>query len=240
MKLTKQEIEFINNYLIKNKVKYWDVRLELLDHIVTAVEDKTTNQGISFNEALLEVHLGFGNQLIKGSVSSHEILNKGLYQSNIGFQKFIRQEQKEIGKKQRKKFWSSLLPFVFSIRFLLEVLLLTSITYLAYLYSLKTSLLVLIITIGLLEFSKMFYGGFKKFSNTSLNMQVAISASLLIMQLPYLTVMLFNWSFEDVENKPYYLLFIMGFIAIVISRHGLNNYINTYKTYKKRYSLLMS
>lgn len=65
MKLTKEEIKFIDNYLKKNDVKFWDVRLELLDHIVSAVEDKIGDEGISFNEALLEVHCGFGNQLIK-------------------------------------------------------------------------------------------------------------------------------------------------------------------------------
>ena len=64
MKLTKEEIQFIDEYLIKNEVKFWDVRVELLDHIVSAVEDKINNKGVSFNEALLEVHRGFGNQLI--------------------------------------------------------------------------------------------------------------------------------------------------------------------------------
>jgi len=29
MKLTKEEIKYIDNYLIKSKVKYWDVRIEL-------------------------------------------------------------------------------------------------------------------------------------------------------------------------------------------------------------------
>ncbi len=63
MKLIKEEIQFIEEYLIKNGVKYWDVRLELLDHIVSAVEDRMENKGISFNEALLEVHAEFGNQV---------------------------------------------------------------------------------------------------------------------------------------------------------------------------------
>ena len=40
MKLTKKEIKYIDNYLIKSKVKYWDVRVELLDHIASAVEEK--------------------------------------------------------------------------------------------------------------------------------------------------------------------------------------------------------
>ena len=46
MKLTKDEIKYIDNYLLKNEVRFWDVRLELLDHIVSSVEDKIDNEGI--------------------------------------------------------------------------------------------------------------------------------------------------------------------------------------------------
>ena len=63
VKLSLKEIRFIENYLIKNEVKYWDVRLELLDHIINSVEEKMTNKGLSFNAALQEVHQGFGNNL---------------------------------------------------------------------------------------------------------------------------------------------------------------------------------
>ena len=86
MKLTKDQIQFIDNYLIKIKVKYWDVRLELLDHIVSAVEAKMEN-GMPFNKAMANVHRGFGNQLIKGSIAKDELLTKGIYQSNVGFKK---------------------------------------------------------------------------------------------------------------------------------------------------------
>lgn len=240
MKLTKEEIQFIDNYLIKNEVKYWDVRLELLDHIVSAVEDKMVNGGISFNEALLEVHRAFGNQLIKGSIPTDEIWTKGLYQSNIGFKKFTMKKQKEIGRKQRKAFWKTFLPFVFSHRFLFEFTALAVITFLAYLYSFKASFFVLMLAVILVECSKLAYGGFKKFSKRSLNMQMAVSASLLVMQMPYLSIMFFNWYYEGAETKPYYTLFILGFVVFTISRHGLNNYIKTYKTYKERFELLVS
>ncbi len=120
MKLTKSEIQFIDNYLIKNEVKFWDVRLELLDHIVSAVEDKMQNEGKSFNEVLLDVHRSFGNQLIKGSVSKTDNFTKGLYQANNGFKKFVRNKQKEIGRKQRKRFWKTFPKFLMSTRFILE------------------------------------------------------------------------------------------------------------------------
>ncbi|WKB82853.1 hypothetical protein QYR09_07395 [Cellulophaga lytica] len=62
MKLTKEEIEFIDDYLIKNKVKYWDVRMELLDHISNEVE-ALMKVGSSFTNAIQAVHVKFGNDL---------------------------------------------------------------------------------------------------------------------------------------------------------------------------------
>lgn len=39
MKLTKSQILFIENYLIDQGVKYWDVRVELIDHVATKLEE---------------------------------------------------------------------------------------------------------------------------------------------------------------------------------------------------------
>lgn len=240
MKLTKQEIKFIDNYLIKNEVKFWDVRLELLDHIVSAVEDKITNDGISFNEALLEVHRGFGNQFIEFGVPKNKIFTSGLYQSNIGFKKFIREKQKEIRRKHWKAYWKTFLPFVFSFRFLFEITTLGLFTFLSYQYNIKSGLLALTLGVIISEFVKLFYGGFKKFKSKSLNIQLAVASSLLMTQIPFWIMMLFNSHYEDVESKPYYILFVIFTLLFIMSRHGLNNYINIYKTYKERFTLLMS
>jgi len=59
MKLTKDQIQYIDNYLIKNEVKYWDVRLELLDHIALSVEDHMNINGMTFDKALLVTKLKY-------------------------------------------------------------------------------------------------------------------------------------------------------------------------------------
>ena len=46
LKLTKEQITYIDDYLKHHKVKYWDIRIELLDHIVTTVEEKLTETPI--------------------------------------------------------------------------------------------------------------------------------------------------------------------------------------------------
>ncbi|RKF05033.1 hypothetical protein C8N26_0432 [Tenacibaculum lutimaris] len=38
MELTKEQIQYIENRLIKDGVKYWDIRIEMLDHIVSDIE----------------------------------------------------------------------------------------------------------------------------------------------------------------------------------------------------------
>ena len=40
MKLTKQQIEEIDNRLEQDGIKYWDIRIELLDHVVTDIENR--------------------------------------------------------------------------------------------------------------------------------------------------------------------------------------------------------
>lgn len=54
MKLTTEELLFIDTYLQKSDVLYYDIRVELIDHIAVAVEDKMTNEGSTFYEAFKE------------------------------------------------------------------------------------------------------------------------------------------------------------------------------------------
>ncbi len=39
MKLTKEQIQFIDDYLKEQKVKFWDIRIELIDHIASKLEE---------------------------------------------------------------------------------------------------------------------------------------------------------------------------------------------------------
>ncbi|MCA0131316.1 hypothetical protein [Winogradskyella alexanderae] len=38
MKLTKEEVQFIDKYLKEGGIKYWDIRLEMVDHLVSDIE----------------------------------------------------------------------------------------------------------------------------------------------------------------------------------------------------------
>lgn len=51
MKLTPQNIQFIDNYLTNSEVIYYDIRMEMLDHVATAVEQKMEAENLDFYDS---------------------------------------------------------------------------------------------------------------------------------------------------------------------------------------------
>lgn len=240
MKLTKQEIKFIDNYLIKNGVKFWDVRLELLDHIISAVEDKIENEGISFNEALLEVHQGFGNQFIEFDILKNKTFAKGLYQSNIGFKKFIRNKQKELGRKQRKLYWKTFTPFIKSSKFFLEFILTLLVVFFVFQYNHKVAFVIAMIVCVLPEGFKVFNGVFSKSGKKSLRAQLAFGLGSLYLSLNYFFIAGFNEIFENQTPRPYIYGIIFYLFLFVFLRHGYNVYNGIIKENKEEYNSMIA
>jgi hypothetical protein len=92
--LTEEQIEELFAFCKKHYVRYYDVQLELVDHLANAIEEKmNTNKNISFEKALHEVYKGFGV---------------------MGFSKILSAKEKEAGKRtakiKRKIFWSYFTP----------------------------------------------------------------------------------------------------------------------------------
>ena len=58
-KLTNEEIEGLFIFCRKRKVKYYDVQLELVDHLATSIEEIwRTQPEIPFQDALTKIYLG--------------------------------------------------------------------------------------------------------------------------------------------------------------------------------------
>jgi hypothetical protein len=51
MKLSKENIDFINVYLVKKGIKYLDVKLEMIDHIASEIEIKMELENLIFDDA---------------------------------------------------------------------------------------------------------------------------------------------------------------------------------------------
>jgi len=112
MKLTKEQITYIDDYLKHHKVKYWDIRIELLDHIVTTLEDKL-DKGISFDDAMIEVHKSFGNKMTMYWNSGIEY---GIFANGFGFKSLVQNKKIEINKKYRKLYHKEIGSFFKSFK----------------------------------------------------------------------------------------------------------------------------
>ena len=59
MELSKEKIQYIENRLKNEGVKYWDIRIEMLDHIVSDVEHQM-QKGEKFNIAVQNCFIALG------------------------------------------------------------------------------------------------------------------------------------------------------------------------------------
>ena len=92
MELTKKQIQFIDHRLENDGVKYWDIRIEMLDHIVTDVESilKPKNTECQFKEIVQEAFVSMGwKENFNGS----------------SFEKQNKEGWKNVGKKYRKEYF---------------------------------------------------------------------------------------------------------------------------------------
>lgn len=112
MKLSKEQITYIDDYLKYHKVKYWDIRIELLDHIVTTVENKI-EQGISFDDAMTEVHKGFGNSM---KMLWNTGIEYSIFANGDGYKDLVQIKRNQINKKYRNLYFKEIFNFLKSFR----------------------------------------------------------------------------------------------------------------------------
>jgi hypothetical protein len=101
MKLSKENLVFIDDYLIKNKVKHWDVRMELTDHIASLLEEENVTEE-NFKAELLKIHTSFGNKINNYRLNKDNtawVKDNTIYHDNSGFQKLVQEKRKELKRK---------------------------------------------------------------------------------------------------------------------------------------------
>lgn len=109
MKLNKEEIQYIDAYLERSGVTYWDVRMELLDHFIIAIEEKIQTNETSFEEALLEVTTAFGNSVHERHLVTKDktkVLFSGMFSNNKGFKELEDKKRKQIRRQYLKSYWT--------------------------------------------------------------------------------------------------------------------------------------
>ena len=65
MKLSKNQIEFIDKFLQRNDVEFVDIREEMIDHIASAVEEKMITDNTDFHDTFVSYVNLNRNELFK-------------------------------------------------------------------------------------------------------------------------------------------------------------------------------
>ncbi|TAF68061.1 MAG: hypothetical protein EAZ58_09435 [Flavobacterium sp.] len=76
--LNQEQIRFIDDYLQGSKVRYVDVRSELMDHIATAVEHKMQDEALDFYEAFKAFMAVNKSQLLQRNNATFAYLKEGI------------------------------------------------------------------------------------------------------------------------------------------------------------------
>jgi hypothetical protein len=109
MELSKKQIKHIDHRLENEGIKYWDIRIEMLDHVVSDVEKrlKPTNSEHQFKELVQDSFVTLGWK---------ENFNGG------GFEKMLASRLKMYNKNQHKKFAKYFIEIFSNFKFILGIL----------------------------------------------------------------------------------------------------------------------
>lgn len=78
MSLSKENIKFIDNYLKNSEVIYYDIRMEMLDHVATAVEQKMETENIDFYDAFKNYMVLNKKEVLKSNPKRFKLLGIAL------------------------------------------------------------------------------------------------------------------------------------------------------------------
>jgi hypothetical protein len=240
MKLSLEQITYIDDYLKHHKVKYWDIRIELLDHIVTTVEEKLT-KGISFDDAMIEVHKSFGNKMTMFWNSGIEY---GIFANGLGYKNLIQDKRIEINNKYRKLVNKEIISFFKSFK---KVSVLLVLFILEFLISINTSSATFK-TINIILFHipiLVFIGySFRKYmmKRKSIHMQYSMSSVIILFLILQITFQFINPEgiFKVSEQTQAIILIIVIPLNFVFIYCGFEVYRKAEKFYLQVYNQLQS
>ena len=111
MELTKQQIQYIDYRLENEGIKYWDILIEMLDHVVSDIENQLKPKNIKneFNEIVTESFIALGwKENFNGGGLDH--INKENFKN-------IAKKRREVYKKEFKLFFKNNIQVVFLLLF---------------------------------------------------------------------------------------------------------------------------
>lgn len=242
MKLTKEEIQHIDDYLQRSGITFWDIRIELLDHFIEAIEAKmTADSSLDFDEALLEVTVAFGNPVQERHLVNKDksvVLFSGMFSNNKGFKELEAEKRKQYRKQYMHLLWKQLKENAVSIQFYADYIAFILMAYIVFQYYTKWVLLTTGIWL-LVEIVKTLFvtGKHKTFAQDSLRGEMS---SKIISVFFGVIINLFGCMFTMKSLQPK-LLFWTILITIAfypIMKAGLAIHKKIYKQFVAYYKLI--
>tara|TARA_R110000787_G_scaffold199216_2_gene310275 strand:+ start:15941 stop:16615 length:675 start_codon:yes stop_codon:yes gene_type:complete len=204
MEITKEQIQEIDNRLEKNGVKYWDIRIELLDHVVTDVEVRIT-KGEIFKEAVQNSFISLG--------------------WNGSFKDITRYRLLDINKIIRKQYFNQVKQFFLSVKYLLGIVLLIATYFLFFLNTNDKSFGIISIIILLLPVCYSILNHLYLFSTSKKSGYLLYSSFYIVFSFLFLNIFiqLFyqkGFILSSVETKKI-VLFIVVILNSIFSLAGI-------------------
>ena len=194
MQLSSEQIQVLFDFTKKKYVHFYDLQLEIVDHLAAAIEDKICEDNkMSFEQALQEVYSNFGI---------------------FGFAHVVREKEKQIDRQANSMLWKEIVSLFTWPHLLFSMLVLVSLYTLTLFFIVKTILIVtLLISLILLPFYLRTL--FKQIKpKKSLRILAYYKPGLEL--IPYIYVQLvlhLNW----ISGTAYVLISFFSFIFVVAS-----------------------
>ncbi|WP_430410871.1 hypothetical protein [Kordia sp.] len=243
MKLTKDEIQTIDEYLQRSGVSYWDVRIELLDHFIEAIEEKIATTELSFDEALMEVTVAFGNDIQERHLLNRDktvVLFSGIFSNNKGFKELEEEKRRQNRKQYVQLLIKKLKENFFSLRFYTEYLCFILMTYVVFQYDTKWGLVAAGIWLTIEIFKTlMTTKKHKKFAQDSLRGEMSSKVISVFFGISIHTfAFIFTTPGLESKNIFWFLLPMLLFYPIIKASLSIHKKIYTqYKKYKELISV---
>lgn len=204
MKLPKEEIKLIDNYLKEKNIKHLDIRAELLDHLVTEFEEKS-------NYSLIKDYLLSKVDFIKN---------------------FSKKHQKTIHWSYQNKLWVQFAKFFYKPKFILILFVLVALGYISLqLFGLKTFSYICYFTLLILIIYPLVYQ--IKYSKAVKNVQ-SMQSLFGITALPSVFLYAFFPIKDVMLENPLLLIIyysfaiLLGFSAVIIIENDRKKVLEKY------------
>ena len=219
MKLTNEQIKYIDDYLIERGIKYWDIRLELIDHFASKLENQ---EQVNLTRNLLITEFG----------------------TTASIENIQEEKRKSINKKYRKLFNQDILSFFKSTK---NILILTLLFFVYYLLFRKLDTrLFLKLSVGITLTPAVIAIIFQIFNWVKRNKSIYLATALFYFMFSFLLYnvviqLTINDTFFEIPPQTQSIIILFSLPVYLIGMYcGFKVYYKTHKEYTRIYKELQS